>query len=53
MIALIFRFISSIIEEIEENIQSSRLLENFKISEVPALQTKCIELVEMLVTFLY
>ncbi|XP_052206358.1 putative callose synthase 8 isoform X2 [Diospyros lotus] len=43
------RFISAIIEEIEENIQSSRLLENFKISEVSALQTKCIELVEMLV----
>ena len=45
-----FRIISDIIDEVEESIRNSSLLENFKMSELPALHDKCIELVELLVT---
>lgn len=47
--ALLFRVINKIIEEIEQSIERSSLLEDFKISELTALQAKCIELVELLV----
>ncbi|XP_038691552.1 putative callose synthase 8 isoform X2 [Tripterygium wilfordii] len=43
------RVVSSIFNEIEESIGRSSLLEDFKMSELPALQAKCIELVELLV----
>ncbi|XP_057461314.1 putative callose synthase 8 [Actinidia eriantha] len=43
------RIISDIIDEVEESIRNSSLLENFKMSELPALHNKCIELVELLV----
>ncbi|XAR56395.1 1,3-beta-glucan synthase [Bertholletia excelsa] len=43
------RIISCIFDEIEENIRRSSLLENFKMSELTSLLTKCIELVELLV----
>ncbi|KAK9269020.1 hypothetical protein L1049_000788 [Liquidambar formosana] len=43
------RVISGIFNEIEESIERSSLLEDFKISELPALQAKCIELAELLV----
>ncbi|KAF7112669.1 hypothetical protein RHSIM_RhsimUnG0205500 [Rhododendron simsii] len=43
------RVITKLIDEIEEIIQRSSLLENFKMSELPALQATCIELVELLV----
>ncbi|KAL5736702.1 hypothetical protein ACOSQ2_031490 [Xanthoceras sorbifolium] len=43
------RVISNIINEIEQSIEGSSLLEDFKMSELLALQAKCIELVELLV----
>ncbi|KAH9779597.1 putative callose synthase 8 [Citrus sinensis] len=43
------RVISNIVNEIEESIGRSNLLDNFKMSELLALQAKCIELVELLV----
>ncbi|XP_028112795.1 putative callose synthase 8 isoform X1 [Camellia sinensis] len=43
------RIISGIFDEIEGNIERSSLLENFKMSELPSLQYKCVELVELLV----
>ncbi|KMS98256.1 hypothetical protein BVRB_4g094050 [Beta vulgaris subsp. vulgaris] len=43
------RLVSGIIAEIEESIQRSTLLEDIKMSELPALHAKCIELVELLV----
>ncbi|KAI8557991.1 hypothetical protein RHMOL_Rhmol04G0054100 [Rhododendron molle] len=43
------RVITELIDEIEEIIGRSSLLENFKMSELPALQATCIELVELLV----
>lgn len=36
-------------DEIEESIERSSLLEDFKMSELPSLHAKCIELVEFLV----
>lgn len=45
----VFRVITELIDEIEEIIGRSSLLENFKMSELPALQATCIELVELLV----
>lgn len=47
--ALFYRVISSIVNGIEESIESSSLLKQFKMSELPALQAKFIELVELLV----
>ncbi|GLU17718.1 hypothetical protein SLE2022_340740 [Rubroshorea leprosula] len=43
------RVISTIVNEIEESIRTSSFLEEFKMRELPALQAKCIELVEILV----
>ncbi|KAJ4726559.1 Callose synthase-like protein [Melia azedarach] len=43
------RVISNIVNEIEESIKRSSLLEDFKMSELLALQAKCIELLELLV----
>lgn len=43
------RIISGIINEIEESIGRSTLLEDLKLSKLPALHTKCIELVNLLV----
>ncbi|KAA8526709.1 hypothetical protein F0562_009062 [Nyssa sinensis] len=43
------RIVSGILDEVEESIKRSSLLENFKMSELPSLQAKCIELVELLV----
>ncbi|XP_019101818.1 PREDICTED: putative callose synthase 8 isoform X3 [Camelina sativa] len=43
------KIISGIINEIEENIRQSSLLEEFKMTELPALHDKCIELVQLLV----
>ncbi|KAH9723659.1 putative callose synthase 8 [Citrus sinensis] len=43
------RVISNIVNEIEESIGRSNLLDNFKMGELLALQAKCIELVELLV----
>lgn len=48
--ASVFRVVSSILNEIEESMRRSSLLEDFKMSELPALKAKCIELVELLVT---
>ncbi|KAF9672669.1 hypothetical protein SADUNF_Sadunf11G0067200 [Salix dunnii] len=42
------RVVSSILNEIEESMRRSSLLEDFKMSELPALKAKCIELVELL-----
>ncbi|KAJ6894038.1 callose synthase 8 isoform X1 [Populus alba x Populus x berolinensis] len=44
------RVVSSILHEIEESMRRSSLLEDFKMSELPALKAKCIQLVELLVT---
>lgn len=44
-----FRIISGVVDEIEESIGRSSLLEDFKMSELPALHAKCIELIELLV----
>ncbi|THG01315.1 hypothetical protein TEA_002807 [Camellia sinensis var. sinensis] len=49
LVALLLRIISGIFDEIEGNIERSSLLENFKMSELPSLQYKCVELVELLV----
>ncbi|KAF5950988.1 hypothetical protein HYC85_012981 [Camellia sinensis] len=49
LVALLLRIISGIFDEIEGNIERSSLLENFKMSELPSLQNKCVELVELLV----
>ncbi|CAK7351703.1 unnamed protein product [Dovyalis caffra] len=43
------RVVSSLLNEIEASMQRSSLLEDFKMSELPALKAKCIELVELLV----
>ncbi|XP_010552165.1 PREDICTED: putative callose synthase 8 [Tarenaya hassleriana] len=43
------KVISCIINEIEESIRQSSLLEDFKMSELPALHEKCIQLVQLLV----
>ncbi|XP_015581453.2 putative callose synthase 8 isoform X1 [Ricinus communis] len=43
------RVVSCILKEIEESIERSSLLDDFKMSELPALQAKCIELVKLLV----
>jgi callose synthase len=43
------KIISGIINEIEESIRQSSLLEEFKMAELPALHDKCIELVQLLV----
>ncbi|XP_012074237.1 putative callose synthase 8 isoform X2 [Jatropha curcas] len=43
------RVVSILINEVEESIGRSSLLEDFKMSELPALQVKCTELVELLV----
>lgn len=48
--ASVFRVVSSILNEIEESMERSSLLEDFKMSELPALKAKCIQLVELLVT---
>jgi callose synthase len=48
--ASVFRVVSSILYEIEESMKRSSLLEDFKMSELPALKAKCIQLVELLVT---
>lgn len=48
--ASVFRVVSSILNEIEESMKRSSLLEDFKMSELPALKAKCIQLVELLVT---
>ncbi|KAM7498543.1 hypothetical protein LguiA_022957 [Lonicera macranthoides] len=42
------RIITGIVDEIEESIGRSSLLEDFKMSELPALHAKCIELIELL-----
>ncbi|KAJ6887508.1 glucan synthase-like 4 [Populus alba x Populus x berolinensis] len=42
------RVVSSILHEIEESMRRSSLLEDFKMSELPALKAKCIQLVELL-----
>ncbi|XP_065861638.1 putative callose synthase 8 isoform X1 [Euphorbia lathyris] len=43
------RVVSSLFSAIEDSIGNSSLLKDFKMSEVPALQAKCTELVELLV----
>ncbi|XVF18396.1 hypothetical protein REPUB_Repub11eG0018000 [Reevesia pubescens] len=43
------RVVSSIVYEIEKSIEESNFLENFKMSELPALQAKFVELIELLV----
>ncbi|KAK2980586.1 hypothetical protein RJ640_000181, partial [Escallonia rubra] len=43
------RIISGIVDEIEESIGKSSLLEAFKMGELPALHAKCVDLVELLV----
>ncbi|KAL3508824.1 hypothetical protein ACH5RR_028225 [Cinchona calisaya] len=43
------RIMSGILDEIEESIRGSTLLEDLNMSELPALHTKCVELVELLV----
>ncbi|KAH7844337.1 hypothetical protein Vadar_026931 [Vaccinium darrowii] len=43
------RVVKELIDEIEEMIGRLSLLENFNMSELPALQASCIELVELLV----
>ncbi|KAL0743640.1 hypothetical protein Bca4012_085153 [Brassica carinata] len=43
------KIISGIINEIEESIRQSSLLEEFKLKELPTLHKKCIELVQLLV----
>ncbi|CAK9325304.1 unnamed protein product [Citrullus colocynthis] len=43
------RVISALINEIEESINRSSLLEDFKMSELPVLHDKCIELLELLI----
>ncbi|KAE8124605.1 hypothetical protein FH972_019472 [Carpinus fangiana] len=43
------RIISAIVNEIEESIDRSSLLQDFKMEELPALVAKCIDLVEFLV----
>lgn len=43
------RIISGIVEEIEESIGRSSLLEDLDMRKLPALHIKCIELVELLV----
>lgn len=45
----LFRVIVALLKEIEESIGRSSLLEDFKMSELPALHAKCIELIELLV----
>ncbi|KAK3011390.1 hypothetical protein RJ639_012460, partial [Escallonia herrerae] len=40
--------ISGIVDEIEESIGKSSLLEDFKMGELPALHAKCVDLVELL-----
>ncbi|KAK3013532.1 hypothetical protein RJ639_008355 [Escallonia herrerae] len=42
------RIISGIVDEIEESIGKSSLLEDFKMGELPALHAKCVDLVELL-----
>ncbi|KAK4487202.1 hypothetical protein RD792_006522 [Penstemon davidsonii] len=43
------RIISSVVDEIEESIEKSSLLEDLRMSELPALHVKCTDLVELLV----
>ncbi|KAG6607954.1 putative callose synthase 8, partial [Cucurbita argyrosperma subsp. sororia] len=43
------RVISSLINEIEESINRSSLLEDFKMNELPVLHDKCIELLDLLI----
>ncbi|KAM7266925.1 hypothetical protein ACFE04_009091 [Oxalis oulophora] len=43
------RVISRIINEIEDSIERSSFLEEFRLNELPALQAKCVELAELLV----
>jgi len=47
--ALLSRIISAIVNEIEESIGRSSLLQDFRMEELPALVAKCIDLVEFLV----
>lgn len=46
-----FSIVSSIFIEIEESIGRSTFIKDLKISELPQLHEKCIELVELLVIF--
>ncbi|KAJ4842397.1 putative callose synthase 8 [Turnera subulata] len=43
------RVVSSLLDEIEASKERSSLLEDFKMSELPNLHAKCIELIELLV----
>jgi callose synthase len=47
--ALLSRIISAIVNEIDESIDRSSLLQDFKMEALPALVAKCIDLVEFLV----
>lgn len=47
--AFLRRIISGIVDEIEESIGRSSLLEDLKMSVLPCLHTKLIEMVELLV----
>lgn len=46
----LFRVVSSIVNEIERSISESSFLKDFKMSELPALQAKFVELLELLVS---
>lgn len=48
--ALLSRIISAIVNDIEESIERSSLLQDFRMKELPAVLEKCVDLVELLVT---
>jgi callose synthase len=47
--ALLSRIISAVVNEIDESIDRSSLLQDFMMEALPALVAKCIDLVEFLV----
>ena len=46
---LLYRMISTILDEIEGSIAKSSLLEDFRMTELPSLEAKFVELLELLV----
>lgn len=46
---LLYRMISTMLDEIEESIAKSSLLEDFRMTELPSLEAKFVELLELLV----
>ena len=50
VLMLFFRIISVIINAIEESLASSNLLEDFRMTKLPNLQSKFVELLELLVS---